>query len=475
MATGYKALMALGESHTKSLESTVQAALAQKKQKELQRRKQQEQQEQRQRELDNKLRLRYFEEQKKKAEVEAKKAEAQKAQEADLLRREAAQRDALRYGPKKAKTVAGNNGKWPTSDSGVREEVRRKRLPDDDDEGETGVVLTREEKRERKMQAELKKAFHAPRRTGHVTGTRRAGRRLPGGAYDMQTTPADAVAAASGSGNVKDRLSAMPNTLTRLNVNKRDTRTIDEIVRDRRENKAEVLDGDRARTFDDWFTPSSRAQPSPKNKPSVSPSPGDEGTFSTRVQPKKEKAPIPSSSYSSSSSRTSSQTNPVNGVRSIVAVGILRPTAQAPLPRPKPKAPLPAQASSSKKRPRSLSASRSVSPPPKRAHLATGSSKSVSSSAKAKSTSSRSRSPAAASFSDEIWGIFGKNRSKYVGRDVESDSEDDDVMMEAGADALELEEKISQRIARKEDREAEMEERRREEEKRRRKAAMASR
>ncbi|KAJ7671514.1 hypothetical protein DFH06DRAFT_1177781 [Mycena polygramma] len=467
MATGYKALMALGESHTKSLESTVQAALAQKKQKELQRRKQQEQQEQRQRELDNKLRLRYFEEQKKKAEVEAKKAEAQKAQEADLLRREAAQRDALRYGPKKAKTVAGNNGKWPTSDSGVREEVRRKRLPDDDDEGETGVVLTREEKRERKMQAELKKAFHAPRRTGHVTGTRRAGRRLPGGAYDMQTTPADAVAAASGSGNVKDRLSAMPNTLTRLNVNKRDTRTIDEIVRDRRENKAEVLDGDRARTFDDWFTPSSRAQPSPKNKPSVSPSPGDEGTFSTRVQPKKEKAPMPSSSYSSSSSRTSSQTNPVNGAK--------RPTTQAPLPRPKPKAPLPAQASSSKKRPRSLSASRSVSPPPKRAHLATGSSKSVTSSAKAKSASSRSRSPAAASFSDEIWGIFGKNRSKYVGRDVESDSEDDDAMMEAGASALELEEKISQRIARKEDREAEMEERRREEEKRRRKAAMASR
>jgi protein SPT2 len=458
MATGYKALLALGESHTKSVESTVQAALAEKKRKEQQRRKQQEEQEQKQRELETKLRLRYFEEQKKKEEAEARKAEELKAKEADLLRREAAQRDALRYGPKKAKTAAAS-GKWPTSGSGIRDEVRRKRLPDDEDEEvDTGNMLTREEKRERKLQAELKRAFHAPRRTGHVTtGSRKVGRRLPGGAYDVPTTPSDTIAATSGPGNVKDRLSALPNTLTRLNVVKRDTRTIDEIVRDRRENK-EVLDGDRARNFDDWFTPSSRTQP--KTAPVASSSASDEGSSSTRVQPKKEKF---SSSPSSSSSRLPSQSTAPR-----------RTPAPTVTPKSKLKAPVPAPLSSVRKRPRSLSASRSVSPPPKRSHLATGSSKV--SSAKAKSASSRSHSPRAGpSVKDEIWELFGKNRSAYVGRDVLSDSEDDDAAMEAGASALEHEEKISERIARKEEREAEMEERRHEEEKRRRKAAMAAR
>jgi len=40
-------------------------------------------------------------------------------------------------------------------------------------------------------------------------------------------------------------------TLTKLNVVKRDTRTIDEIVQDRA--KAKTLDGDKAREFSDWF------------------------------------------------------------------------------------------------------------------------------------------------------------------------------------------------------------------------------
>ncbi|KAJ6570064.1 hypothetical protein DFH09DRAFT_421121 [Mycena vulgaris] len=441
MATGYKALLALGDSHTKSVESTVQAALAQKKLKDQQRRKQQEEQEQKQRELETKLRLRYFEEQKKKEAVEAKRAEERKAKETELLRREAEQRDALRYGPKKAKAAAASStGKWPTSGSGVREDVRRKRVPDDEEEGDTGNILTREEKRERKLQAELKKAFHAPRRSGGSTsGYRKPGRRLPGGAYDVATTPEDAITATSGPGNVKDRLAAMPNTLTRLNVVKRDTRTIDEIVRDRRENK-EVLNGDQARGFDDWFT-------------------------SSRVGPKKDKAPVASSSASSSSSRPSSQPTTAP-----VAAAKRPPAPPTPKSRPKASAAPPASSSSStKKRPRSPSMSRSASPPPpKRAHV--GSTKSAGSSA------SHSRSPRAAgsSLSEEIWGLFGKSKAAYVARDVLSDSEDDDVAMEAGASALEREEKLSERIARREEREAELAERRHEEEKRRRKAAASA-
>ncbi|KAF8207050.1 hypothetical protein K438DRAFT_1962687 [Mycena galopus ATCC 62051] len=447
MATGYKALLALGESHTKSVESTVQAALAQKKLKDEQRRKQQEEQERKQRELEAKLRLRYFEEQKRKAEAEARKDEDRKAKEAELLRREAEQRDTLRYGPKKAKAGATLGGKWPTSDSGVREEVRRKRVPDNDDDGDAGSMLTREEKRERKMQAELKRAFNAPRRpVGNATHKKPGapGRRLAGG----------------GALNI-ERLAAMPNTLTRLNTVKRDTRTIDEIVRDRRENKDSVLNGDQARNFDDWFTPSSRAK---KEKASV-PSSSDEA--SGRGQ--KAHTPMPSSSASSSSSRPSSQPIPAAAPRRT-------PLPMMPTPKPKQKVAPSASTpmSAIKKRPRSLSASRSVSPPLKRTHLAPGSSKSASSSTKAKSTSSRSHSPrggpSVSSLSEEIWGLFGKNKAAYLARDVLSDSEDDDAMMEADASALEREEKYSARVARKEEREAEEEERRREEEKRRRKA-----
>jgi len=65
---------------------------------------------------------------------------------------------------------------------------------------------------------------------------------------------------------------------------------------------------------------------------------------------------------------------------------------------------------------------------------------------------------------DEIWKIFGRDRSQYISRDVLSDDED----MEADMTALEREELTSSRIAQKEDLQAELEERRREEEKRRR-------
>lgn len=59
--------------------------------------------------------------------------------------------------------------------------------------------------------------------------------------------------------------------------------------------------------------------------------------------------------------------------------------------------------------------------------------------------------------------MFGKDRSKYVNQDTFSDDED----MEADASAMEREEMISARIARKEEELAMEEERRHEEEKRR--------
>ncbi|KIM84185.1 hypothetical protein PILCRDRAFT_818514 [Piloderma croceum F 1598] len=103
---------------------------------------------------------------------------------------------------------------------------------------------------------------------------------------------------------------------------------------------------------------------------------------------------------------------------------------------------------SSRKRSHSLSFSNSVSPSPPPAK--------------------RRALPEAASHNDvktEIWKMFGKDRNKYVGRDVMSDDED----MEADATALEMEEYRSARMAKKEDEAALEEEKRHETEKRRRK------
>jgi len=95
-----------------------------------------------------------------------------------------------------------------------------------------------------------------------------------------------------------------------------------------------------------------------------------------------------------------------------------------------------------KKRPRSIS--RSESPPPKR-----------------RAVSTDRGDP---NISEQIWELFGKKRDSYVNRDVFSDDED----MEADALVLEREEKLSSRIAKREEQEELEAERRHEEEKRRR-------
>ncbi|CAK5269283.1 unnamed protein product [Mycena citricolor] len=449
----YEQLLALGTRNTESSRSTAQAVLAQKKAREAEQRRKREESERKERALEEEMRKRHFQKLKEEQEAEARKAEREKAREADRERREAEQRDILRYGPKQAKQ---SGSKWPSSSSGVREQVRKKRLPsDEEDDDAGGSVLTRQEKRERKLQAELKRAFHAPRRPvgyGGGGGTRKAGRKLPGGAYDIATS--DVTASASGSGNVRDRLSAMPNTLTRLNVNKRDTRTIDEIVRDMRSGgaKSETLNGESARTFDDWFTP---AQRSNKATPAASTGPSRPSSL-----------PPPSSSAVSGGKRATTTASP-------------GPTGA---PKPKPRLSNSQGSSTLKKRSISQSDSRSASPAPKRANVASASGSSsksgskpsrpaVPSSSSSKPKSRLPRSPGegdSSAIGDVIWEMFGKKRSSYVANDVYSDSENGSDDMEADAMALEREEMASARLGRKEDRALEEEERRRMEEKRRR-------
>ncbi|KAJ7482868.1 hypothetical protein B0H11DRAFT_2232245 [Mycena galericulata] len=373
MVTGYKALLALAEIQTKSLDSTVQKLLARKKQ----RRKQQEEQDRQRQELEVKLRLRYFDEQKKKKDAEARETEGIKAQEADLRRREAARRDAMRYGPKKTKTAHAV--------------VRRKSLPDEEALDKVSV-LTRQEKRERKRDAEQKRIFASPRRSSRASTNLNPRHLPPRNKYDP-----NALGVTSGLRNVKERLAAAPDTLTRLNVIKRDTRTIDEIVRDRRGNR-EVLHGDRARGFDDWFAPSNRFQ----------------------------------------------VTNKANGAF------LSEPISKEPPPAPQLQHG-PGSANGSKKRPRSLSISYPDNRTPKRACPARV-----------------PCPPSSSTLSEQIWGLFGKNKAAYSACDWRSDSDGEDVGMEASAGAVEREEGISERIARREEREADAEERRHREEKHRR-------
>lgn len=253
--------MALSATQTKQSQSVVESQLAQRQRNEEIKRKQAEMADKKRREMENQLRMKHFEEEKLRQE-RAKRAEAeQQAKQAALERREEEQRSALRYGPKKAKSVAAatsgsSSPKWPSSASHnrAREDARKRRLPgDDEDDDSAPEFLTREEKRERKQQQQMRKLFNPGKRSaGAGGGYSKAGRRLPGGAVDVTTTSQIPDASAS-SKSVKERIAAMPNTLTKLNTVKRDTRTIDEILQDRAKLKEKVLDGDEAREFNDWF------------------------------------------------------------------------------------------------------------------------------------------------------------------------------------------------------------------------------
>jgi protein SPT2 len=256
--SAFAALMALSASQTKEAQSAVQTALDQRQRNEELKRKKQEETDRKAREEAAKLRQQRLEEQKKQQELEAKQEAERARREAEQTRREEEARNALLYGPKKAKQ---QGPKWPTSHTGIKDEVRRRRVGEDGDDdsraSSPAMVLTREEKRQRRMEADMRRTYHLKRAAS--AGYSKAGRRLPGGAIDVQSAPTSDSGASAQS--VKARLTALPNTLTKLNVNKRDTRTIDEILQDRAKAKHVTLDGDEAREFNDWFGRAKKKEP----------------------------------------------------------------------------------------------------------------------------------------------------------------------------------------------------------------------
>lgn len=235
--------MALSQTQTKQTENQMKQKLAERQRREQERKKQQEEHERREREREKQLRLQHFEKEKKEQEKQKRVEEEKEKREALLARREEEYR--LQLLGKMKKKSAHN---WPSSSSQdkTKEAVRRTRIPFEEDPNDEPNFLTRQEKREARLKREL--GASASRRNASLH--HRPGRRLPGGAVDV-TAPNGADSAAGGS--IKERLARQANGLTKLYTVKRDTRTIDEIVRDRQKAKEKVLDGDEAKNFDDWF------------------------------------------------------------------------------------------------------------------------------------------------------------------------------------------------------------------------------
>ena len=437
--SAWSKLMALSRAQTEETQSSVQSVLIQRQQKEDLKRRQQEEKERKERELENRLRLQHFEETKKQEELKAKREREKEAKERERKRREEEERDALRYGPKKSRSTRSGSPKYPSSNS----DSRRRRLPTDDDDGPAPLALTREEKRKQKEENELRRSLTTGKRSSHPSG-HRAGAKLPGGAVNI-ASPGPGSPDSCSHQSVKARIAAMPNGLTKLNVNKRDTRTIDEILQDRaKARETKILDGVEAKEFNDWFGGKKKDMPKP-SLPSASASVSS--GWSTPVT-----RPSVSSEYLMGTPRLLVylyflESTSSNAELSMKKLTLSRLSASAsdsakgtsnPKPKistaPKHKSSLAKSTSpkdktfssarsstSSRKRTRSplshnYDSEDSLSPPP----------------TKRRAADSRS----GADWRSEIWGLFGKNRDAYVAKDVVSDDED----MEADADALAKEE-----------------------------------
>jgi protein SPT2 len=213
----------------------------------------------------------------------------------------------------------------------------------------------------------------------------------------------------------------MPNTLTKLNTVKRDTRTIDEILRDRakvRENK--TLEGEEARDFHNWFGTKSKSAPVTKaNSP---PSPSASGASTPTVFPQKHDMVSSTSKKSLSPNPPVSRTPSLSSLRSTPKTAPKTSTLGTKHPRP---------SVTNKTTPGS-----SKPPPNKRARSPPSTYDGSDSDSEYERRPHKRTAAGSHGIQDEIWKIFGRDRSQYVSRDVLSDDED----MEVDMTALEREE-----------------------------------
>lgn len=272
--------MAISATNTRESQQAVQSALQERQRKEALQRKQQAEREAREREQAAKHRAKIFEEEKRQKERQEKLEAERRAKDAARERKEEEQRNHLLYGPKKAAKMAASSStslsKYPQS-AAAKEAALNAKKPTSSLIEEGGPVLTREEIRQRKREAELRRQFAFGNSRKSHGGYHRDGHRLPGGAVNIVVNGGQIAHAQSSTGKtLKERLSQGPNTLVQLQTKARDRRTVDEAQQDIRiklgKAAAKVLSGEDARSFDDWFGSGKDKQPSRSPAPS-SPAP----------------------------------------------------------------------------------------------------------------------------------------------------------------------------------------------------------
>lgn len=285
--TSFASLMALSATHTKESQRVVEDALQERRRKEAQQKKLQEEREAKEREQDKKLLLKRFEDQEREQERLRRLEVEQQTKQLTLQRREEAQRDVLRYGRKKAAKLAGKHSSgsgdspnWPSSSSSNRDAVRKLRVPSDEDEP-SGPALTREEIRERKLQAELRKTYITAKRSMATGGYSKHGKKLAGGVLDIKSSGATAELQAGQS--VKERLTSLPMTLKVLGGKNKDRRSELEMFYDSKKKRSgHVLEGDEARNFNEYFAPTKKEKARLKQAQVVSTSATTSGADSPR-------------------------------------------------------------------------------------------------------------------------------------------------------------------------------------------------
>jgi protein SPT2 len=468
MTSTFATLMAISASNTQASQRAAQQALAEKKRKEEEELRKRAEREKKEKELEARMRLKHFEDEKR--ERERKEREEKLHEEKERLRekKEAMARDKLLGNVKKASR--SRSPSYPTVNSSSRDDLRKKRLPSDE-EDEDASFLTREEKRERKRVADL--SFGASRSKRVTVGSgssQRSIRVLPGGAVDSSNGDLSQNSASSSSQSIKARLAAMPNTLQRLNVNKRDTRTIDEIVRDRERSKeGRVLNGEQAKGFNDWFGKKKDTTGLANKTAALDLSANDSrsGTPTSSIKPV-------------SSSALNKKPSTTNLPSLNKSKDPLKPSPPKTTSRPGP-SPRPSGTGASKPRPSSAH----IPPSAGKKHRRSESFSEDEEEYDSPPSKKRYAPTAQDDYRSEIWKLFGKDRSIYVNDMVDSDEDD----MEADAMDLEMEEMrrfvvsrclgirpmlivlcvVSARLARKEDEQALREEKMHEHEKRKRK------
>ncbi|KAG9046376.1 hypothetical protein FS837_004552 [Tulasnella sp. UAMH 9824] len=449
-------LMKVAEANTRSSNREALEAAKRKEAAVRQAREEQERKEKAERERQKQMMLQRQEEAKRQEEQRKRKEEEAAKRKEELVKKKAQEAEQSKYG------VAGSS-----KDGSAR--VR----PPNQYIVVSSAALTREEKRMAKdpLMADKIKA----RKAGMTASRHRKDGRLPGGA--INATDSNSSGSPSGSRissptangmTARARLtSSFAPTLTKLNTEKRDTRSIDEITRDLKRGRLggsgevdSVLSGEKAQTFGDWFgkkDDGKAVEVGNTKKRSEAGVPGRaNGLPATNYPPLKPNASgraHASSANSSGSTSTNPQARPRPGVAQTKAAGNssnLKPQMPTMVRK--------------RSRERSSSLDSFIEDD--------GDSEEERRYAKRKAgAGGRPLDDDLGGDTRElIWQLMGRKRSEYMSRDVDSDDE-----MEVGGLELEREEMRSARIAKREDAMAEAEEKRREEEKKRRKAERAAR